>query len=94
MAVTSYVGNGAASRTIALTLSGAAPVFALVVPTTATAKVYRVTGDTTGRSTVTGNAVTNSITALAANQITVGIGLNASGVTYDVWTIATGVVTP
>lgn len=93
MAVTSYVGNGTGSRNIALDLSGAAPVFALVVPTTTTAlRVYRVTGDTTGRSTTLGNAVTNSITAMAANQITVGTGLNAVGVTYDVWTIATGVV--
>ena len=65
-----------------------------MVPTTVPVKVYRVTGDTTGRSTVTGNAVANSITALGADQITVGIGLNAVNVTYDVWTITTGVVTP
>jgi hypothetical protein len=38
--------------------------------------------------------VANAITALAANQITVGAALNASGVTYDVWAIRTGVVNP
>ena len=58
-------------------------MFALVLPTTAAAKVYRVTGDTSGRSTVSGNVVTNSITALGANQITVGIDLNAVGVTFQ-----------
>jgi hypothetical protein len=31
---------------------------------------------------------------MGANQITVGISLNAVGVTYDVWTITTGLVTP
>jgi hypothetical protein len=92
MAVTSYVGDGTASRNIALNLSGAAPVFALVVPTNATAKVSRVTGDTTGRSTTTGAAVANAITALATDQLTVGTALNATGVTYDVWAIRAGTV--
>jgi len=94
MAVTSYVGNGAASRNITLDLSGASPVFAIVVPTNATAKAYRVTGDTTGRVTASGNALANSIIALGTDQITVGTALNANGVTYDVWAIRTGTVTP
>jgi len=94
MAVTSYIGNGTASRNIALTLGGATPAFAIVVPTTANAKIYRVTGDTTGRTTYAGSAVANSLTALGANQITVGTALNAVGVTYDVWAIATGTVAP
>ena len=94
MAVTSYVGDGATSRNIPLALTGSTPVFALVVPTTATAKVYRVTGDTTGRRTDVASAVANSITAMGANQITVGTAMNAVGVTYDVWAITTGVVNP
>jgi hypothetical protein len=94
MAVTSYVGDGPASRNISLSLNSQSPAFVLVVPTTAVAKVYRVVGDTTGRQTWSGNAVANSITALGANQITVGLALNASGVTYDVWAIRTGVVNP
>jgi hypothetical protein len=94
MAVTSYVGDGTGPRNVALSLNGSTPVFALVVPTNASAKVYRVTGDTTGRDTTTCNAVANSITAMAANQITVGSALNAVGVTYDVWTITTGLVPP
>jgi hypothetical protein len=66
-------------------------VFAIVVPTNATAKVYRVSGDTAGRSTSSGYAV-GSITALEADGITVGTALNATGVTYDVWAITPGMV--
>lgn len=94
MAVTTYVGNGTASRNIALNLSGAAPVFAIVVPTNPTAKAYRVAGDTTGRGTSSGNALANSITALGNDQITVGTALNHINVTYDVWTITAGTATP
>jgi hypothetical protein len=94
MAVTSYVGNGASSRNIPLSLNGTAPDFTIVVPTNNTAKAYRVTGDTTGRNTVTGNALANSIMALGADQITVGLALNATNVTYDVWVIRAGTVTP
>jgi hypothetical protein len=94
MAVTSYVGNGAASRNIPLDLGNQAPVLAFVVPTNATAKVYRVAGDSTGRDTYSSNIAPNSITAMSANQIAVGTALNANGVTYDVWTITTGTVTP
>ena len=94
MAVTSYVGDGTASRNIELNLSDVAPTFALVVPTSAAAKIYRVNTDITGRSTASGNAVANSITALGTNQITVGTALNATGVTYDVWAIRAGTVTP
>ena len=94
MAVASYVGDGTASRNIAVNLSGESPVLAFVVPVNAAAKVYRVGGDTTGRNTTAANPVTNSITAMAADQITVGLTLNAVGVTYDVWAITTGTVTP
>jgi YD repeat-containing protein len=94
MAVTSYVGNGAASRNIALDLGGQSPVLTFVVPTTSASKIYRVTGDTKGRVSTGGTEVPNSISAMAANQITVGTALNATGVTYDVWAITTGTVTP
>jgi hypothetical protein len=53
-----------------------------------------VTGDTTGRATSSGLALANSITAMTANQITVGTAVNAANVTYDVWAIRTGVVAP
>ena len=65
-----------------------------VVATNGSARVYRVAGDTTGRGTNNGNAVANGITAMSANQITVGTALNANNVTYDVWAIRTGQVTP
>jgi hypothetical protein len=94
MAVTSYTGNGTASRDITLSLNGSTPVLAFVVPTNHHARVYRAMGGTTGRNVENGNAITNSITALAANKITVGVELNANGVTYDVWTITTGFVAP
>ena len=94
MAVTSYVGNGAASRNIGLSLNGTAPTFVLVVPTTGNNKGYRVVGDSTGRLTTTGGPFANSITAMAADQITVGTALNAVGVSYDVWAIRPGTVAP
>jgi hypothetical protein len=94
MAVASYVGDGTASRLIPVNLGGQAPVLALVVPTSQAARIYRVGGDTAGRNTSTGGAVANSVTALAADQITVGAALNATGVTYDVWAITTGTVAP
>jgi hypothetical protein len=94
MGVTSYVGNGAASRNISLNLENQTPVLTFVVPTNNTAKVYRVTGDTAGRATHSGYAVANSITTMSANQITVGTALNALNVTHDVWTITTGFVPP
>jgi hypothetical protein len=94
MAVTSYTGNGTSSRNISLSLNGSTPALVLVVPTNATAKTYRVNTDTAGRNTASGGAVANTITALAANQFTVGTALNANGVTYDVWAITTGYVMP
>ena len=95
MAVTSYTGNGTSSRNISLALNGSTPALILVVPTNAAAKVYRVNTDTTGRNAASGGgAIANTITALAANQFTVGTALNANGVTYDVWAITTGFVTP
>lgn len=69
-------------------------MFGIVVPTIATAKAYRVTGDTTARVTASGYELANSITAIGTDQITVGAPLNANGVTYDVWAIRTGTVTP
>ena len=35
-----------------------------------------------------------AITGMGVNQITVGAAMNVNGVTYDVWAITTGVVTP
>jgi YD repeat-containing protein len=92
MAVASYVGDGTGPRNIALTLGGSTPVLAFVVPTNGGSKFYRVAGDTSGRDTISGYAYPNTITAMGANQITVGSALNAVGVTYDVWTITTGLV--
>lgn len=46
------------------------------------------------RSTTSAAAVANAITAMSADQITVGTALNTNGVTYDVWAITSGVVNP
>lgn len=46
------------------------------------------------KRTDAGNGGANSITAMGADQLTVGSALNVLNVTYDVWTITTGLVTP
>jgi YD repeat-containing protein len=95
IAVASYVGDNTSSRNISLNLTGATPTLIFVIPTNATAKVYRLNdGDTTGRNTTSGAAVADSITGMSADQITVGTALNATGETYDVWAIRTGFVDP
>jgi hypothetical protein len=70
------------------------PVLTFVVPTGTAPKVYRAVGDTKGRSTANGTELLNVITAMGANQITVGSALNQNSVVYDVWAITTRVVTP
>lgn len=90
--VLSYVGDGTASRNIALTptTGGRFPLFALVIPTSgAQAAIFRDpshAGANSARFDNLANTATG-ITAGAADQITVGISLNANGVTYNVFVI-------
>jgi len=85
--ITSYVGDGAASRTLALApASGRRPMWAMVVPNNGGAAIFRDPSHTTVTSTQvpsTANASTG-ITAGGIDQITVGSALNSNGVTYNV----------
>jgi hypothetical protein len=90
VAITSYVGNGSNPRSVSLALDGGTPVFALVVPTNNGKRWTRygtVTRQWNGTTTGSGNA----ITAFGADSMTVGSELNANGVTYSVFGLATGV---
>lgn len=87
-----YVGNGAASQTIALSLGGRRPLFALVVPHDAVESEIR---DPSHTGTASSNAAqtTNHTTGIIAggiNQIEAGILLNKTGITYDVFVIPGG----
>jgi hypothetical protein len=86
----SYVGDNAASRVINLTpLSGRRPLFCLVTPHNATVALYRDPSHTTTTSSQI-NAVTNAATGIIAggiDSITVGLALNATGITYDVFVL-------
>ena len=85
--ITSYVGDGAASRTLALApASGRRPMWALVVPTNGGGAIFRDPSHTTVTSTqvpASANASTG-ITAGGIDSITVGSALNANAVTYNV----------
>lgn len=85
-----YVGDGSASRTLSLApASGRRPMWGMVIPHSAVAAIYRDpahTGTTSTGIPNTANAATG-ITAGGIDQITVGIGLNANGVVYDVFVI-------
>lgn len=86
----SYVGDAAGSRVINLTpLSGRRPLFCLVTPHNATVALYRDPSHT-GTTSSQLNAVTNAATGIIAggiDSITVGIALNAAGITYDVFVL-------
>ena len=84
-----YVGDGAASRTISLSpASGRRPLFAIVTPHN-TIPFYRDPSHLTVNSgTLDGGVLgTTSITSGGIDQITVGTGLNSNGVVYDVFVL-------
>src|SRR5579862_9375277 len=89
LALASYVGDGAAARTISLApVSGRYPLWAIVVPHTDVA-VYRDASHTGTTSTTfpsTPNAATG-ITAGGLDSISVGSALNQNAVAYDVFVI-------
>jgi hypothetical protein len=86
--VTSYVGDGAASRTINFSpASTKSPLFALVMPRNATG-YYRDPSHTTNNSHTTGGGgSTTAITGGNINSITVGSTLNSNGIAYSVFVI-------
>jgi hypothetical protein len=93
---TSYVGDGTASRTIAVDLAGRRPAFALIVPHNG-ASIFRdpsntgTTSNLMAISSYTNNASTG-ITAGGIDSISVGSALNANGITYEVLIFPGGTV--
>lgn len=87
--LTSYIGDGSASRTINLTpASGRRPLIAFVVPHNNTGAAYRDpshTGSNSRSWPTTEGAL--RITSGGIDQISVGSSLNANGVVYDVFVI-------
>jgi hypothetical protein len=84
-----YVGDGAASRTINFApASGKRPLWALVVGHTGTSVMRDPshTGVTSTTLPSTANAATG-ITGGGIDSLSVGVALNANGVTYDVFVI-------
>lgn len=87
--ITSYVGDGTASRVIPLTPTSLRyPLFALVQPHNAVAyfRDPSHTGSNSARADTLGNSTT-AITAGGLDTLTVGITLNAVGIVYEVFVI-------
>lgn len=86
IAITSYVGDGAGSRTIGMLMGGRRPVWALVVPHNGNA-VLRDASHTAGNSYQFPNTnnFANGITGGGIDSISVGNTLNTNAVLYDVF---------
>lgn len=90
--ILTYVGDGTASRNIALTpnTGGRFPLFALVIPASGAQNAIFRDPSHAGVNSALFTSLTNTATGImggAADQITVGISLNANGVTYNVFVI-------
>ena len=81
----SYIGDGAASRSINLApTSGRRPLFVMVFSQSGPYGIERDPSHTTVNSTShTGAEITTGVTAGAIDGFTVGIGLNANAVVYS-----------
>lgn len=86
----SYVGDGTASRTVALTpVTGKRPMWALVVPHNGVA-LFRDPSYLTTASAAWNTGNVNAGTGIvggAIDSISIGITLNANGVVYDIFAI-------
>jgi len=85
VAIGTYIGDGAASRTINFATTGTKrPVYAIVQPLNATA-IHRDPSHTTNTSTTmsTGASTATGITAGGVDSFTVGVTLNANGIVYN-----------
>lgn len=86
----SYVGDGAASRSMQLPrVSGRRPLWAIVQPTNGSAYVRDPTHATNTSSLATNGSttITTGITGGGVDAITVGSTLNANGITHNVLVI-------
>lgn len=93
VAIGTYVGDGAASRTITFGSSGKRPVYAIVTPHSATPSHHRSPFNLTNTSNAmgTGSSTTTGITAGGIDSFTVGSTLNANGVTFEYFVLIGGV---
>lgn len=91
VAIFSYTGDAAASRTISVPPSmamGRRPLFAIITPHNSTSIIRDPSHTTNTSSSGLGSTTTTTgITAGAIDQFTVGSTLNASGVVYEVFII-------
>lgn len=86
VAIGSYIGDGAASRTINFATTGTKrPVYAIVQPLNATPAHHRDPSHTTNTSNAmgTGSSTATGITAGGVDSFTVGTTLNANGIVYN-----------
>ncbi len=91
VAITSYVGDGTATRNIALLLNGRFPLLAIVVPHGAAPLVRDPahTGANSSAWTLDSTTATG-IKGGGADFITVGITINGNGTIYDVFVLPGG----
>lgn len=89
--VWSYVGDGAASRTLAFQVPvGRRPLFAIIGPTNGTV-FFRDPSNTTNTSqNISGTNSTTAITGGGLDSISIGTTLNSNGVTYNVFLVVGG----
>jgi hypothetical protein len=97
VAIGSYTGDGAASRTITIApASGLRPMWALVVPNNTSAAIFRdpsnAATESNQSSSTAYSKVTTGITAGGIDQFTVGSSLNGNGVVYN-WIVFPGLTT-
>ncbi len=86
VAIGTYTGDGAASRTINFATTGTKrPVYAIVQPLNATPAHHRDPSNLTNTSNAmgTGTSTTTGITAGGVDSFTVGVTLNANGIVYN-----------
>jgi hypothetical protein len=90
--VMTYTGNGLGARTVALSMNGQTPFFAIVVPHDGGGSYLRgPSHSSTNSQTVIGGAnSTTGITGFAANQISVNTALNTNAVVYEVFALSSG----
>lgn len=91
-AITSYVGDGTASRDIALALNGRRPMFGLVVPMNGAAYFRDPSHltDTSSQASSFGIPTGTRIIGGGIDKIIVGLSLNTLGITYSVWVVPGG----
>lgn len=89
IALTTYVGDGNAARTVGMLMGGRRPLFALVIGASTGTSIMRDPSHA-GTASLAFPAAVNAATGITAggiDSISVGIALNANGVTYNVFVL-------